>query len=44
MHLSLHCHKQNDSCIKSSVESHFNVCEQIQAYEVPFIRGALSEK
>ena len=26
MYLSLHCHHQNDSCIKiGSVESHFNV-------------------
>ena len=26
IHLSLHCHHQNDSCIKmSSDESHFNV-------------------
>ena len=25
IHLLLHCHHQNDSCIKGSDESHFNV-------------------
>ena len=29
MYLSLHCHHQNDSCIKmGSDESHFNVSEE----------------
>ena len=33
-YLSLHCHHQNDSCIKAgSVESHFNVSE-IVSYKV----------
>ena len=47
INLSLHCHHQNDSCIKmGSDESHFNVSvgNDVQSYKTVSINHNLSEE